>query len=80
MDQIEHSYAITIHKSQGSGFSTVIGAIDSSAYVLLNAELLYTLVTRAKKYCVLIGKNTAIRTAIKKREIKNKQTYLNNIL
>ncbi len=77
---LELGYAITIHKSQGSGFSTVIGAIDSSAYVLLNAELLYTLVTRAKKYCVLIGKNTAIRTAIKKREIKNKQTYLNNIL
>lgn len=77
---LELGYAITIHKSQGSGFATVIGAIDSSAYVLLNAELLYTLVTRAKKYCVLIGKNTAIRTAIKKREIKNKQTYLNKML
>lgn len=77
---LELGYAITIHKSQGSGFDVVIGAIDSSAYVLLNAELLYTLVTRAKKYCVLVGKNNAIRTAINKREIKNKQTYLKELL
>lgn len=77
---LELGYAITIHKSQGSGFDVVIGAIDSSAYVLLNAELLYTLVTRAKKYCVLVGKNNAIRTAINKREIKNKQTYLKEML
>lgn len=77
---LELGYAITIHKSQGSGFNVVIGAIDSSAYVLLNAELLYTLVTRAKKYCVLVGKNSAIHTAINKREIKNKQTYLKEML
>lgn len=77
---LELGYAITIHKSQGSGFNVVIGAIDSSAFVLLNSELLYTLVTRAKKYCVLIGKNNAIRTAINKREIKNKQTYLKNFI
>lgn len=77
---LELGYAITVHKSQGSGFDTVIGAIDSSAYVMLNAELLYTLVTRAKKYCVLVGKNSAIRSAITKREIKNKQTYLTELL
>lgn len=76
LQALELGYAITIHKSQGSGFDVVIGAIDSSAYVLLNAELLYTLITRAKKYCVLVGKNNAVRTAINKREVKNKQTYL----
>lgn len=80
INALELGYAITIHKSQGSGFEVVIGAIDSSAYVLLNAELLYTLITRAKKYCVLVGKNNAIRTAINKREIKNKQTYLKDYL
>jgi exodeoxyribonuclease V alpha subunit len=78
--KLELSYACTIHKSQGSGFHTAIVAIESSAYVLLNAEMLYTGITRAKKYCVLVGQNSAIRTAINKREIKRKQTYLGNFL
>lgn len=77
---LELGYACTVHSAQGSGFDVVIGAIDSSAYILLNAELLYTLITRAKKYCVLYGKNSAIRTAISKREAKNKQTYLTELL
>ena len=73
---LELGYAITVHKGQGAGFDVVIGGVDSSAFMLLNAELLYTLLTRAKKYCVLVGKNTSVRTAINKREVKNKQTYL----
>lgn len=77
---LELGYAITIHKSQGSGFHTVIVAIESAAYVLLNAELLYTGITRAKKYCVLVGQNHAIRTSIGKREVKHKQTYLKYML
>jgi exodeoxyribonuclease V alpha subunit len=77
---LELGYAISSHKSQGSGYHTVIVAIDSSAYVLLNAELLYTSITRAKKYCVLVGKNTAIRTCINNRETKKKQTYLKHLL
>ncbi|WP_176474164.1 AAA family ATPase [Niallia circulans] len=77
---LELGYAITIHKSQGSGFHTVIVAIESAAYVLLNAELLYTGITRAKKYCVLVGQNHAIRTSIGKREVKHKQTYLKHML
>lgn len=80
MLNLELGYAITIHKVQGSGFDTVIVAIESSAYVLLNAELLYTGITRAKKYCVLVGQNKAIRTCINKREIKHKQTYLKYFL
>ena len=78
--KLELAYAVTIHKSMGSGFHTAIVCIESSAYVLLNTELLYTGVTRAKKYCVLVGQNSAIRTAIKTREIKKKQTYLKDML
>jgi len=78
--KLELAYVCTIHKSMGSGFNTAIVCIESSAYVLLNAELLYTGVTRAKKYCVLVGQNSAIRTAIKTREIKKKQTYLKGFL
>ena len=78
--KLELAYVCTIHKSMGSGFNTAIVCIESSAYVLLNTEILYTGVTRAKKYCVLVGQNSAIRTAIKTREIKKKQTYLKELL
>lgn len=73
-------YACTISKSQGSGFAYTIVTIDSSAYIMLNAELLYTGITRAKKRCALVGENKAIRQAIKKRETKTKQTYLGYLL
>lgn len=78
--KLELSYACTIHRAQGSGFHTAIVAIESSAYVLLNTEMLYTGITRAKKYCVLVGQNSAVRTAIKTRETKKKQTYLKDLL
>lgn len=77
---LELAYACTCHKLQGSGFKRVICALDSSAYKLLYAEMLYTMLTRAKLYCVLVGKNQAIRTAINTRETKKKQTYLKSIL
>lgn len=80
MMNLELGYAITIHKSQGSGFHTAIVAIESAAFVLLNAELLYTGITRAKKYCVLVAQNKAVRMAINKREINHKQTYLKHFL
>jgi exodeoxyribonuclease V alpha subunit len=78
--KLELGYAISCFKAQGSQFHTVICAFDSSAYMLLNAELLYTAITRAKKYCVLVAQNSAIRIAINKRESKIKQTHLKNIL
>lgn len=77
---LELAYACTTHKMQGSGYDTVIVAIDSTSFILNNAELLYTAMTRAKKYCVLVGKNSAIRGCISKREVKTKQTFLNNFL
>lgn len=79
-NSLELGYAISIHKSQGSGFHSAIVAIDGTSYILNNAELLYTGLTRAKKYCVLIGKNSAIHAAISKKEVKKKQTFLKELL
>ena len=45
-----------------------------------NAELLYTAITRAKKYCVLVATNSAVRSAISRKEVNNKQTYLKDML
>lgn len=54
LDQIEHSYAITVHKSQGSEFDVVILPIVRGAPMLLTRNLLYTAITRAKKLLVIV--------------------------
>lgn len=78
--KLELGYAISIHKSQGSGFKSTIIALDNSSYIMNNAELLYTAITRAKKYCVLVANNQAVRMTIKKKEINTKQTFLKDML
>ena len=77
---LELGYACTVHKCQGSQFKRVIFAINTSDYILLNAEIGYTGITRASKYCVFIFPITALNTMLHRREIKNKQTYLSELL
>lgn len=77
---LELAYACTVHKMQGSGFSSTIVGMDNSSYIMNNSELLYTAVTRAKKYCVLVGTNGAIKKAISTKEVKSKQTFLKQFL
>lgn len=71
MSQLDLAYACTVHKIQGSGIQTVIGIIDNTHYKLLDNCLLYTLLTRAKKRCLLLAEPTAfnqcIRTSHNKR-------------
>lgn len=77
---LELAYACTVHKMQGSGFTSTIVGMDSSSYIMNNSELLYTAITRAKKYCVLVGNNYAISKAIQNKEVKTKQTFLRDML
>lgn len=77
---IELGYAITCHSAQGSQFPVVIGGIDYSMYVMLNKELLYTMITRAEKKIYLCAQNKALRYAISQHQIINRQTYLLDIL
>ena len=77
---LELAYAISVHKSQGSGFDNVIVAISNGSYTLNNVELLYTAITRAKKFCSLIATNQAVRFAIKTKETSGKQTLLRDFL
>jgi exodeoxyribonuclease V alpha subunit len=58
------AYAITVHKSQGSEYNTVISAYGKSDYIMLQRNLLYTAVTRAKSKMIMICDNTAIRIAV----------------
>ncbi len=77
---IELGYAITVHKSQGSGFKTVICALDYSHFSLLNKEMVYTMLTRTKKKCYFCVQNKALRYAINRSNIKTKQTFLSEML
>ena len=77
---LELAYACTIHKMQGSGFTSTIVGMDTGSYIMNNSELLYTAITRAKKYCVLVGNNYAISKAIQTKEVKTKQTFLRDML
>ena len=71
LDQIEHSYAITVHKSQGSEFDVVILPITRTAPMLLTRNLLYTAITRAKKLLIVIRKQRYSELYDKKHRCKS---------
>ena len=73
---IELGYAITCHSAQGSQFDTVNGGIDFSMFIMLNKELLYTMITRASKKFILCAQTKALQYAITKEQIIHRQTYL----
>ena len=77
---IELGYATTVHKTQGSEFKSVIVVMDNNSYIMQNCELLYTAITRAKEYCIVISPNICIHNSIKKKETKCKQTFLKEFL
>ena len=75
-NQIALAYAITCHKCQGSQAPYVIVALDNGSFPLLIREWLYTAITRAQKYCVLVGQPSAINTATRNSDRHIKNTWL----
>lgn len=80
LEEIVLSYAITIHKSQGSEFPVVIIPIMGGSPLLMNKNLLYTAVTRAKKMVILIGKSTNIYYMIMNKSSAVRHTNLRRML
>lgn len=76
LQDIELSYAITIHKSQGSEFPAVIIPINRGPYLLLTRNLIYTAVTRAKELVVLVGDREALKNMIDNNYVENRYTKL----
>jgi exodeoxyribonuclease V alpha subunit len=76
LDELVLAYATTIHKAQGSEYPIVVMPITFSHYVMLQRNLLYTGITRAKKVVVLVGSKKAIYTAVKNNQVKNRNTRL----
>jgi exodeoxyribonuclease V alpha subunit len=76
LDELVHAYAISIHKSQGCEFPVVIIPLLISHYRMLQRNLVYTAVTRARQVVVLVGSKRAIRLALDNNRIVQRNTRL----
>ncbi|MER7172204.1 SF1B family DNA helicase RecD2 [Streptomyces mesophilus] len=65
LDELAHAYAMTIHRSQGSEYPAVVIPITTGAWMMLQRNLLYTAVTRAKRLVVLVGSRKALGQAVR---------------
>jgi exodeoxyribonuclease V alpha subunit len=80
LDEMVHSYAVSIHKSQGSEFPVVVIPMLTQHYLMLQRNLLYTGVTRARKLVVIVGSKQAIAMAVRNNRIAARNTRLSRRL
>lgn len=76
LDELVLAYAVTVHKSQGSEYPVVVMPVFTSHYVMLQRNLLYTGVTRAKKGLVLVGQKKAVGMAVRNMTVNKRNTML----
>ena len=76
LEQLEHDYSITVHKSQGSEFDVVILVVAQTAPMLLTRNLIYTAMTRAKKLLIVIGAQSTINYMINNNTTRHRNTGL----
>jgi exodeoxyribonuclease V alpha subunit len=75
-DQLVLAYAVSVHKSQGAEFPAVVVPVVTAHYMMLQRNLLYTAVTRAKELCVLAGSRRAIAIAVRNDKVAHRFTAL----
>ncbi len=75
-DQLTLAYAVSVHKAQGSEFPVIVMPIVTQHYMMLQRNLLYTAVTRARKLCVLTGSRRAISIAVHNHKVTQRFTAL----
>ena len=80
MATIDLAYATTIHKSQGSEYPVVIIPILNEAYIMLQRNLIYTAITRAKEKVVIVGQREAFFKAIHKVDVSLRNTRLGELI
>jgi exodeoxyribonuclease V alpha subunit len=80
LDELVHAYAISIHKSQGCEFPVVVIPLLTEHYRMLQRNLVYTAVTRARQVVILVGSKRAIRLALDNNRIQQRNTDLVNRL
>jgi exodeoxyribonuclease V alpha subunit len=80
LDELQHAYAVTIHRSQGSEYPAVVIPVTTGAWMMLQRNLLYTAVTRAKRLVVLVGSRRAIGQAVRSVSAGRRCTALDHRL
>jgi exodeoxyribonuclease V alpha subunit len=75
-DQLVLAYAISVHKAQGSEFRAIVMPMVTQHYMMLQRNLLYTAVTRAREVCVLVGSRKAISIAVRNNRLSERCTAL----
>ena len=80
LDELLLAYAITVHKSQGSEYPAIIVPLYSTHYIMLQRNLLYTALTRARALAVLIGTPKALAIAVKNNQVVERYTGLREAL
>jgi exodeoxyribonuclease V alpha subunit len=75
-DELTLAYAISVHKAQGSEFPAVVIPVVTQHYLMLQRNLLYTAITRARNLCVLAGSRRAISIAVRNNKIAQRYTAL----
>jgi exodeoxyribonuclease V alpha subunit len=76
LDELAHAYAVTVHRSQGSEYPAVVIPLVTSSWMMLQRNLLYTGVTRAKKLVVLAGSRRALAAAVRTKGAGRRHTAL----
>ena len=80
LDELEHAYAITVHKSQGCEYPFVVIPLYNAPPMLLTKNLFYTAVTRAKKMVILVGRQDIANMMVSNTHIGQRYTGLRNRL
>ena len=76
LDELVLAYSISVHKSQGSEYQAIILPLFTSHYMMLQRNLLYTAITRAKSLVVMIGTKKAVAIAVKNHTVTDRYTGL----
>jgi exodeoxyribonuclease V alpha subunit len=79
-DQLVLAYAVSVHKSQGAEFPAVVAPLVTGHYMMLQRNLLYTAITRARQLCVLVGSRRAIGMAVRNNAVAQRYTALDRRL
>jgi exodeoxyribonuclease V alpha subunit len=80
LDELQPAYCISIHKSQGCEFKAVIIPVSTQHFIMLQRNLIYTALTRAKKLCILVGTEKALSIAIKNNSAMRRNSRLAELL
>ena len=80
LDELLLGYSVTIHKSQGSEYEVVVILLSNQHYIMLEKNLLYTAITRAKKLLVLISTDEVIKATVRRENVLKRNSFLCNRL